>query len=101
MIKYGQVTAILTPELRQLALNHIRETEQGDEADRLITYFQEQETKDGYVLDAANDDVEAHMIVVIARALLWEHERCPHCRNRYDVSAIYRGHTATCEYRDV
>lgn len=75
MIARGQVTVVLTPELRQLALCHIYETEQGDELDRLVLLFQEQETEDGYTLDAAFGEADADMIVVIARALAWEHAR--------------------------
>lgn len=100
MINPGQVMVTLTPELRQLALEHVRETEEGPDAEDLTRWFQEQETPDGYVLDAATDQGEAHMIVVIARALLWEHERCVQCRHMYDPRAIYGGHTATCDYRD-
>jgi hypothetical protein len=100
MIEPGQVTITLTPELRQLALEHVRETEEGPDAEDLTRWFQEQETPDGYVLDAANAECEAHMIVVIARAVLWEHDRCPSCRNTYQVGTVYNGHTATCDYRD-
>lgn len=74
MIEPGVVTVILTPELRQLALNHVRETEQGEDEEDLTRWFQEQETPNGYVLDAANSEADAHMIVVIARALLWKYE---------------------------
>lgn len=74
MIARGLVTATLTPELRQLALDHVRETEEGDEQEDLLRWFQEQETDDGYVLDAATSAEEALMIVVIARGLLWRHE---------------------------
>lgn len=73
-IEPGQVTVTLTPELRQLALAHIRETEQGEDAEVLTRWFQEQETPAGYVLDAASDEAEAHMIVVITRALLWTYD---------------------------
>lgn len=73
-IKPGQVQVAVTPELRQLALNHVRETEQGQALHDLIEWFQHQETPDGYVLDAAKNDVEAQMIVVIARALLWTYD---------------------------
>lgn len=74
MIDRGQVTVTLTPELRRLALAHVYETEDDDVRDDLIAWFQEQETPDGYVLDASVDAAEAHMVVVIARALLWAHE---------------------------
>lgn len=74
MIERGVMTVTLTPELRQLALDHVRESEENEEAHDLVTWFQEQETPDGYVLDAAVSGPEAHMIVVIARALLWAHD---------------------------
>lgn len=74
MIERGAVTVTLTPELRQLALAHVRASEDGEEGQDLISWFQEQETPNGYVLDASVDAAEAHMIVVIARALLWAHE---------------------------
>lgn len=74
MIDRGQVTVTLTPELRQLALDHVYESEENEEAHYLVAWFQEQDTPDGYVLDASVDAAEAHMIVVIARALLWAHE---------------------------
>ena len=74
MIERGAVTVTLTPELRQLALDHVRASEDGEEGQDLIAWFQEQETPDGYVLDACADAAEAHMIVVLARALLWAHE---------------------------
>lgn len=91
----SQLTVTLTPELRQLALRHVAETEQGEELADLTRWFQEQETPDGYVLDAAHDVAEAHMIVVIARALLWNYDRCPQCEV-YD--AVERGHARGCDY---
>lgn len=72
MIARGELTVVLTPELRQLALAHVGETEQGVDAENLTRWFQEQETEDGYVLDASVLE-ECHMLVVLARALLWEH----------------------------
>lgn len=77
MIQQGQVTVTLTPELRQLALTHVGEVSDeyhGDDRYDLVAWFQEQETPDGYVLDAAADQAEAHMIVVIARAVLWSYD---------------------------
>lgn len=74
MIEPGQVTVTLTPELRQLALAHVRENEEGQDRDELTAWFQEQETPDGHVLDAASGEPEAHMIVVIARALFWTYD---------------------------
>lgn len=67
-----QISVTLTPELRRLALAHVREVEQGDDLENLTRWFQEQETPDGYTLDAFVPE-ECHMIVVIARALLWAH----------------------------
>lgn len=73
-IERGVLTVTLTPELRQLALDHVRETEQGRDREDLVRWFQVQETRDGYVLDAADGEPEAHMIAVIARALLWTYD---------------------------
>jgi len=70
----GHVSVVLTPELRQLAVDHTYATEDGEDRDDLLRWFQEQETPNGYVLDAANSEADAHMIVVIARALLWKYE---------------------------
>jgi hypothetical protein len=70
----GHVTVVLTPELRQLAVDHVYATEDGEDREDLIRWFQEQETPSGFVLDAANSEADAHMIVVIARALLWKYE---------------------------
>jgi hypothetical protein len=95
MIKPGQVTVTLTPELRQLALQHVYETEQEPELDDLVLWFQEQETPNGYVLDAATSENEAHMIVVIARALLWTYDRCPDCEV---FNPVERGHKPGCDY---
>lgn len=74
MIERGQVTVTLTPELRRLALLHVTEAEQGEDEENLTRWFQEQETEDEYLLDAAESAEEAHMIVVIARALMWLHD---------------------------
>lgn len=95
MIASNTVTVVLTPELRRLALLHVAEAEQGDDEENLTRWFQEQETKDGYVLDAARSAEEAHMIVVIARAILWQHECCPECQLHRDSR-----HTARCAYND-
>lgn len=97
MIQRGQVTVTLTPELRQLALAHVRVTHEDEELELLTRWFQEQETPDGYVLDTTSDPAEAHMIVVIARALLWEYERCPECRV---LDPVVAGHEQDCSYRD-
>lgn len=70
----GRVTVVLTPNLRDLALAHVYETEQGDELDKLVELFQVQEAPDGYVIDAAASEAEARMIVVIARAVLWRYQ---------------------------
>lgn len=94
MIERGRVTVTLTPELRRLALAHVYESEDGEEGQDLVTWFQEQETPDGYVLDAAEPE-EAWMIVVVARALLWEHDRCPECRVH---DPVQRGHARDCDY---
>lgn len=67
-----QISVTLTPELRRLALAHVGETEQGDDLEDLTRWFQEQETPDGYTLDAFVPE-ECHMILAIARALLWDH----------------------------
>lgn len=72
-IERGVVTVKLTPELRRLALAQVAETEQGADAENLTRWFQEQETEDGYVLDAHVAE-EAHMILLIARAVLWSCE---------------------------
>lgn len=68
------IVVVLTPELRRLALAHVAETERGEDEENLTRWFQEQETPDGYELWSSRSPEEAHMIVVIARALLWEHE---------------------------
>jgi hypothetical protein len=70
----GHVSVVLTPELRNLAVDHVYASEEGEDRDDLILWFQEQETPDGYVLDATTSEADAHMIVVIARALLWKYE---------------------------
>lgn len=93
MIEPGVVTVTLTPELRQLALNHVRETVQGEDEEDLTRWFQEQETPDSYVLDAATDAAEAQMIAVIARAVQWQRESCPAC-------TLHDGHELDCEYND-
>lgn len=97
IVEPGTMTVTLTPELRRLALNHVRETEDGEEGQDLITWFQEQETPDGHVLDASSSESDAHMIVVIARAVLWEYDRCPECRR---PDAAERGHVRGCAYDD-
>lgn len=67
----GRVTVVLTPELRQLALDHVREADEGEDLENLLKWFSKEETPDGYVLDASSCEAEAHMIVVISRAILW------------------------------
>lgn len=74
MIPRGTLRVTLTPELRQLALNHARETEEGEQLDDAVRWFQGQETPDGYVLDAADGEPEAAMITIIARAVWWSWE---------------------------
>lgn len=64
----GRLTVVLTPELRQLALDQLDPTDR-DHTD-LIEWFQAQETPDGTVLDAAYSEAEATMIDVILRAVL-------------------------------
>jgi len=95
VIPRGQLTVTLTPELRRLALLHVAETEQGQDEEDLTRWFQEQETPDGHVLDVATSVEENAMIVVIARALLWEHDRCPECREH---DAVQRGHRRGCDH---
>lgn len=70
----GHVTVAVTPELRQLAIDHVYASEDDETRDDLLRWFQEQETPNGYVLDATASEADAHMIVVIARALLWKYE---------------------------
>lgn len=69
----GRLTLVLTPELRQFALDQVRTTIT-DPADPermdLVEWFQEEETPDGYVLDAARTEAEATMIDVVLRAIL-------------------------------
>lgn len=91
----GQVTVTLTPELRRLALLHVAETEQGEDAENLTRWFQEQETPDGHVLNSTESAEEAWMIVVITRALLWEHDRCPDCCVH---DPVQQGHARGCDY---
>lgn len=68
----GRLTLVLTPELRQFALDEVRRTlaEGDEERDTLIEWFQEQETPDGTVLDAAYSEAECTMIHVVLRATL-------------------------------
>lgn len=68
----GRLTLVLTPELRQFALDQVRQTlpEGNDQRDDLIAWFQVQETPDGSVLDAAYSEAEATMIDVILQAIL-------------------------------
>lgn len=67
----GRLTLVLTPELRQLALDELRRVDVVvDELDTLVAWFQAQETPDGYVLDAAASESEATMIDVILQAIL-------------------------------
>jgi hypothetical protein len=94
MVNYGEVVVTMTPELRQLALRHVYETEQPPELDELVELLQEQETPDGFVLDAARDVGDARIIVVIARALLWSYELCPGCERWVSQ----RGHVRSCPY---
>lgn len=66
----GRVTVVLTPELRQLALDHIAATGYGDEEENLRFWFSASESPDGTVLDAAYSEAEAVMINVILQATL-------------------------------
>lgn len=69
----GRITVVLTPELRQLALNQVRATIT-DPADPermdLVEWFQEGETPNDTVLDAAYSEAEATMIDVLLQATL-------------------------------
>jgi hypothetical protein len=94
-IGHGVVTVPVTPALRELALAHVAETEQGEDQENLTRWFQEQETPDGYVLDAATSPEEAHMITVIARAITWAHGRCRECGREYPNT-----HDRGCSYDD-
>src|SRR5262245_6399462 len=95
MINFGEVVVTLTPELRRLALAHVYEAEQSPDLDELVRLLQEQETPDGFELDAARDVGDARLIVVIARAMLWRYEVCPECERW----ASRRGHAIDCSYR--
>lgn len=68
----GRITIVLTPELRQLALDQLnpRNTEHTD----LIEWFQGEETPNGFVLDAAYSEAECTMIAVLLRATLSMYE---------------------------
>lgn len=77
MIPRGVLTVTLTPELRQLALNHAYENLEGEELDDAVRWFQEQETPDGFVLDAADGEPEAAMITIIAHGVWWSWEDEP------------------------
>lgn len=70
----GLVSVVLTPELRELAVNHVYASEDGENRDDLLRWFEERETPNGHVLEATTSEADAHMIVVIARALLWKYE---------------------------
>lgn len=67
----GRVTVVLTPELRQLAFNHIYAEAKayGRDADDLLAWFQSDETPDLHVLDASACEAEALMIKVIVSAI--------------------------------
>lgn len=64
----GRLTLVLTPELRRFALAQLH-VGNPDHVD-LFSWFREEETPDGYVLDAASSEAEAMMIDVILRAIL-------------------------------
>lgn len=67
----GRVTVVLTPELRQLAFNHIYAEAGtcGADVDDLLAWFQSDETPDLTVLDASACEAEALMIKVIVSAI--------------------------------
>lgn len=70
----GRVTVVLTPELRALALAEIDRSQEGANAEDLKNWFTPEETRDGYLLDAAYSEAEALMILMIVQALVWKFE---------------------------
>jgi len=88
----GRITVVLTPELRQLALDQVRATlaEKDPERTTLIEWFQEGETPDGTVLDAAYSEAEATMIDVLLRATLDMYEPVEAADPDRDVRLITR-----------
>lgn len=88
----GRLTVVLTPELRQLALAHVRSTipdESDPERIDLVEWFQEQETPDGHVLDAAYSEADATMIDVVLRVFLDMHD-APVVSDEPDLDANVR-----------
>lgn len=65
----GRLTVVLTPELRQLALDQLHSGGHELEPD-LLEWFREKETPDNTVLDAAYSEAEATMIDVLLQAIL-------------------------------
>lgn len=65
----GRVTIVLTPELRQLALDRVRAADYGDDQLPLAEWFQADETPDGHVLDASYSEAESLMVLVIVDAI--------------------------------
>lgn len=86
----GWVTIQLTPELRRVGLEHVREVDEGEDAEYLERWFSEEEHPDGYVLDATNNEAEAHMIVAIARAILWAYDGEPRQLTADEVEEFVR-----------
>jgi hypothetical protein len=68
----GRLTVVLTPELRALARTYVHAIGVPEERDRvdLLTWFSDEETPDGYVLDAARSEAEALMVLTIARVIV-------------------------------
>lgn len=71
------IKIVMTPEVRQLALTHLRFAELDPELDRdeLVCWFSTHDTPDGVELDASRSDSDAAMIHVVATALLYRHWR--------------------------
>jgi hypothetical protein len=60
---------VLTPELRQLALDRLRAADYADDGESLVVWFSEEETPDNHVLDASYSEAESLMVTVIADAI--------------------------------
>lgn len=74
----GMMTCLVTPAVRQLALDYARSSDASelvDDREELIRWFQEQESPNGTVLDASASQEDALMIAVVAQAIYAEHRR--------------------------
>lgn len=74
------ITVKMTPEVRELALTHLRLAELDPELDKdvLLCWFEEADTPDGTVLDAGTAQADAEMIHVIATAVMYRYWRESH-----------------------